>query len=178
MTKNALLKRGLKNLGMGRPPIIRAMPERKRFFFYWCLSLVCFIDFWSLYIDIVPLFSKPGLILKRLHILRFLDKRKKWEKGREQTGEKRRTKECSVVQRMNFALVILCYCWGSLRISYFWCWLQRSVCPVGRSRGENGKQTDAVTSVRSLSGRKPILFEWNRRGVVWIGHGDSGLCAL
>ena len=34
MTKNALLKRGPKNSGMGRPPlpIIRAMPERKRFF--------------------------------------------------------------------------------------------------------------------------------------------------
>ena len=33
MTKNALLKRGPKNPGMGRPPpLIRAMPERKRFF--------------------------------------------------------------------------------------------------------------------------------------------------
>ena len=34
MTKNALLKRGPKNSGMGWPPphIIRAMPERKRFF--------------------------------------------------------------------------------------------------------------------------------------------------
>ena len=33
MTKNTLLKRGTKNSGMGRPPpIIRAMPERKRFF--------------------------------------------------------------------------------------------------------------------------------------------------
>ena len=35
LTKNALLKRGPKNLGMGRPPppLIRAMPERKHFFF-------------------------------------------------------------------------------------------------------------------------------------------------
>ena len=34
MTKNALLERGPKHSGMGRPPppIIRAMPERKRFF--------------------------------------------------------------------------------------------------------------------------------------------------
>ena len=33
MTKNALLERGPKNSGMGRPPpIIRAMPKRKRFF--------------------------------------------------------------------------------------------------------------------------------------------------
>ena len=32
MTKNALLKRGPKNSGMGRPPrIIRAMPERNIF---------------------------------------------------------------------------------------------------------------------------------------------------
>ena len=34
LTKNALLKRGPKNLGMGTPPIIRAIPERKRFFFF------------------------------------------------------------------------------------------------------------------------------------------------
>ena len=40
MTKNALLKRGPKNSGMGRPPpIIRAMPERKRFFFQLTPSL-------------------------------------------------------------------------------------------------------------------------------------------
>ena len=33
MIKNALLERGPKNSGMGRPPpLIRAMPERKRFF--------------------------------------------------------------------------------------------------------------------------------------------------
>ena len=34
LTKNALLKRGPKNLGMGRPPspLFRAMSERKRFF--------------------------------------------------------------------------------------------------------------------------------------------------
>ena len=35
MTKNAILERGPKISGMGRPPppLIRAMPERKRFFF-------------------------------------------------------------------------------------------------------------------------------------------------
>ena len=33
MTKNALLEKGPKNSGMGRPPLIWAMPERKRFFF-------------------------------------------------------------------------------------------------------------------------------------------------
>ena len=33
MNKNALIERGPKSSGMGRPPpIIRAMPERKRFF--------------------------------------------------------------------------------------------------------------------------------------------------
>ena len=35
LTKNALLKRGPKNSGIGRPPpspLTRAMPERKRFF--------------------------------------------------------------------------------------------------------------------------------------------------
>ena len=33
MTKNALLEKGPKNSGMGRlPSLIRAMPERKRFF--------------------------------------------------------------------------------------------------------------------------------------------------
>ena len=50
----------------------------------------------------------------------------------------------------------------------YWRWLQRSVCLL-----EKRKQTDAVTSVRSLSGRKPILFEWNRWGGAWIGEGDS-----
>ena len=40
MTKNALLKRGPKiRAWVDPPPIIRAMPERKRFFFNWCLSL-------------------------------------------------------------------------------------------------------------------------------------------
>ena len=40
MTKNRLLERGQKNSGMGRPPpLIRAMPERKRFFFHWGLPL-------------------------------------------------------------------------------------------------------------------------------------------
>ena len=35
LTKNALLKIGPKNSGMGRsPPLDRAMPERKRFFFH------------------------------------------------------------------------------------------------------------------------------------------------
>ena len=35
LTKNAHLKRGPKNSGMGRPPpIIRAMPERKRVRFF------------------------------------------------------------------------------------------------------------------------------------------------
>ena len=34
LTKKALLERGPKNSGIGRPPpLIRAMPERKRFFF-------------------------------------------------------------------------------------------------------------------------------------------------
>ena len=38
--KMHFLKRGPKNSGMGRPPpIIRAMPERKRFFFHWGLPL-------------------------------------------------------------------------------------------------------------------------------------------
>ena len=33
LTKNALLEKGPKNSGVGRPPpLIRAMPERKRFF--------------------------------------------------------------------------------------------------------------------------------------------------
>ena len=33
LTKNALLEKGPKNSGVGRPPpLLRAMPERKRFF--------------------------------------------------------------------------------------------------------------------------------------------------
>ena len=42
LTKNALREKGPKKSGMVRPPpLIQAMPERKRFF-HWCLPLVLF----------------------------------------------------------------------------------------------------------------------------------------
>ena len=48
MTKKALLEKGPKNSGMGRPPppLIRAMPERKRFFFQLMSSLIG-LQLWS-----------------------------------------------------------------------------------------------------------------------------------
>ena len=48
LTKNALLKRGPKNSGMGRPPppLFREIPERKRFFFLRS-SLSCSEQFFS-----------------------------------------------------------------------------------------------------------------------------------
>ena len=57
LTKNALLEKGLKNLGMGRPPpLIQAMPERKRFFsidvFPYSLTNFCLyrVSFSHLYV--------------------------------------------------------------------------------------------------------------------------------